>query len=201
MEIKINGVRVRITFLFTALIAFVLSVKAPANVLMTVLSSFLHEIGHLSVMIALGNYPEAVIFELTGINIKRMQSVKISMKNEIFTALGGPAANCIVFLICTFIFCFHKSEIILTVSAVNLILMIFNLLPVKGLDGGMILYFFLFSRFNGIVAEKTLRITSAVFLVLIYLWGFYILFAGGYNFTLLLIAVFLTFSAVSKAEY
>lgn len=201
MRFKIKGVKVEITFLFTALIAFILSLKAPSNVLITILSSLLHEAGHLLMMNAVGSPPEAVRLELTGFNIKRTSSVKISMKNEILIALGGPLINALIFGFGTLLFSFIKNETLLTFSVVNLILMTFNLLPIKRLDGGMLLYFILSRKFDIDISAKILKITSLFFIILIYLWGFYVFSVSRYNMSLLIIAIFLTFSMFGCEEY
>ena len=83
MIFNIFGIKVDITFLFVAFIAFVLSLKLPSNLLITVVSSLIHECGHLIMMLLLGNKPKKVKFELTGINIIRNQEIRVSNKNEI----------------------------------------------------------------------------------------------------------------------
>lgn len=201
MKFKIKGVDFEITFLFVALITFIITMNVPANVLITIFSSLFHEMGHLLTMSAVGNKPKAVRFEITGMNIQRMQSIKISTKNELLIALGGPLANGILFVICCFTICFYKSEFLLTVACVNLILMTFNLLPVKRLDGGMALYFFLSRRFDSEICAKILKITSIIFIMLIYLWGLYVFITSGYNFSVLIIAIFLTLSMFGSNEY
>lgn len=201
MKFNFKGIDVEITFLFVALITFIITMKVPANVIITIFSSLLHETGHLLTMSAVGNKPQAVHFEITGINIKRAQSIKISTKNELFIALGGPFANGVVFIICCFAICFKQSEFLLTVACINLILMTFNLLPVKRLDGGMALYFLLSRRFDAEFCSKILKITSIIFITLIYIWGIYVFISSEYNFSVLIIAIFLTLSMFGGNEY
>ena len=201
MKFKIKGIDFEITFLFVALITFILTLNAPANVLITVASSLIHEMGHLLTMSAVGNKPQCVRFELAGINIKREQSIKISTKNELLIALGGPFANAVIFIICCFIICFYQSEFLMTVACINLILMLFNLLPVKRLDGGMALYFLLSRRFDTEICSKILKITSIVFISAIYIWGIYVFVVNGYNFSVIIIAIFLTLSMFGGNEY
>ena len=69
MAFKIKGITVEITFYFAALIAFMLSMRAPADVLIAVFSSIFHETGHLAAMFWVGNSTQAVRFELIGMNI------------------------------------------------------------------------------------------------------------------------------------
>ena len=201
MAFNICGFKVEITFLFVAFISFVISLDAPTNVLITVLSSMLHEIGHLFTMISLGNKPLKVRFELNGINIIRNQATVISTKNEIFISLGGPLMNALITAVCCIVLPFYNNESVLTFACINLIIMTFNLLPVKKLDGGIILYFLLSMKFEFMICSKILIITSLFFISLIFIWGIYIFVASGYNFSLIVIAVFLLISYFNDNEY
>lgn len=148
-----------------------------------------------------GNKPQSVRFEITGMNIKRRSSMKISTKNELLIALGGPIANGLVLLLAVIFLCFFENERIFIVAGINLILMTFNLLPVKRLDGGMALYYLLSRKFNIDLCEKALKITSIIFIVLIYIWGIYVFVSTNYNISVLIIAIFLTLSMLGSNEY
>ena len=201
MIFNVFGVKVEITFWFVALITFIISLNAPSNVLVTVFSSILHETGHLLIMTSVGNKPQAIRFEITGMNIIRQPDLKISTKNEIFIALGGPLINLICFLISIVILCICENKNILTFGCINLILMIFNLLPINKLDGGLALYYILSQKFDNLTCTKTLKITSVFFIALIYIWGIYAFVSSKYNISLIIIAIFLTLSMFSCNEY
>lgn len=201
MIFNIFGVKVEITFWFVAFVTFIISLNVPSNVIITMLCSLLHEIGHLLSMSSIGNKPQEVRFELTGMNIIRQQDFKISTKNEILIALGGPIINFICFLLSVIILCVYKNENILTFGCINLILMIFNLLPIKKLDGGMALYYILSQKYDNVICAKVLKVTSVFFIVLIYIWGIYAFVSSGYNISLIIIAIFLTLSMFSCNEY
>lgn len=201
MKFRIKGVNVEITFLFTALIAFLITFQVPVNVIITIISSLVHEMGHLAMMCAVNNYPQCVRFELTGINILRQSSVKISTKNELLISLGGPFMNCLIFVIFCLIYCLYQYEILLTIACVNLILMTFNLLPIKRLDGGMALYYILSQKFDNSVCAMVLKITSVIFIIIIYIWGIYVFISNSYNFSVIIIAIFLTISMFGSNEY
>ncbi len=201
MIFNIKGIKIEITFLFVAFISFVILIDVSSNVLITVLSSMLHEIGHLFTMISLGNKPQKVRFELTGINIIRNQEIAISTKNEILISFGGPFVNALMTLASSVILVFFNNEVLLTFACINLILMTFNLLPVKKLDGGRILYFLLSTRLDFTVCSKVLNVTSLCFIFLIFVWGIYIFVASRYNFSLIIIAVFLFISYFNDNEY
>ncbi len=201
MIFNILGIKVEITFWFVALITFIISLNAPSNVLVTVISSLLHETGHLLIMTSVGNKPKAVRFEITGMNIIRQSDFKISTKNEILIALGGPLINFLCFLITVIILCIYSNENILAFGCINLILMIFNLLPIKRLDGGMALYYVLSQKFDNLTCSKILKITSVFFIALIYIWGIYAFISSRYNISLIIIAIFLTLSMLGNNDY
>ena len=201
MVFNIFGIKVEITFWFISLITFIISLNAPSNVLVTVFASLLHEMGHLLVMTSVGNKPQAVRFEITGMNIIRQPNLKISTKNEVLIALGGPFINLICFLLSVITLCICGNENILTFGCINLILMIFNLLPITKLDGGMALYYALSQKYDNVICSKILKITSAFFIILIYLWGIYAFVSSKYNISLIIIAIFLTLSMFSCNEY
>ena len=114
MLFNVFGIQVEITFLFVAFISFVISLKAPSNLIMTITSSMFHELGHLLIMLILDNKPEKLRFELTGINIIRKQDIKISTKNEILISLGGPLINFIIVIICCVFLLYYNNDKILT---------------------------------------------------------------------------------------
>ena len=201
MIFNVFGIKIEITFWFIALITFIVSLNVPSNVLITVFSSLLHETGHLLIMTSVGNKPQAVRFEITGMNIIRQPDLKISTKNEILIALGGPFINLICFLISVVTLCIYNNENILTFGCINLILMIFNLLPIIRLDGGLALYYVLLQKHDNITCSKILKITSVIFITIIYAWGFYVFILSRYNVSLIIIAIFLTLSMFSCNEY
>ncbi len=201
MVFNICNVRVEITFFFVAFLTFVLSLKAPSNVLITILSSLLHEAGHFAVMLVVGNKPKSVKFEMVGMNITRQENVKISIKREIAISLGGPLVNFIIVILSCGVLCFYKSRFILTCACINLILMTFNLLPIKSLDGGATLYFILSQHFESSISRRILKITSTIFIILIYLWAIYVFISTQYNISLIIIAILLTISLFQNNEY
>lgn len=201
MKFKLLNTYFEITFLFVALVAFVIAMNSPFNVLATIASSLLHEMGHLVTMSCLGNKPQCIRFEITGMNIIRQPSIKISSKHEILIALGGPAVNGVVLLATCVSLCFFQSEKLLIISCINLILMTFNLLPVKSLDGGIVFYFLLSKKLNPDFCARILKISSIFFVILIYAWGVFVFASTNYNISVLIIAIFLTLSTVSKNDY
>lgn len=75
---------------------------------------------------------------------------KKPVRDEIIVALAGPISNLLLALAAALIFTLTKSvasaplqSLLLTLGFYNLILMLFNLIPIPPLDGSKILYLFL----------------------------------------------------------
>ncbi len=201
MTFKLWGVKFEITFFFVAFITFIISLKAPANLIITIASSMLHETGHLSMMILVGERPKKIKLELVGMNIIREKNFKISAKKEMVISLGGPIMNFVIIIISCMVLCFYENYTVMTCACINLILMIFNLLPIKSLDGGATLYFLLSQYFEAHFCRKILKIISIVCIAIIYIWAIYVFVVSQYNFSLIIIAIFLTISLFQNNDY
>lgn len=199
MRFKVCGVPVCVTWHFLALITFMLSLHTE-NVLYAVLFSLFHEVGHIAAMTALGNAPLSVSLELTGINIRRRQETGISLIQEIIIALAGPFVNLILFVFLILIYLQNGNIKCFNASCVNLILMTFNLLPIKGLDGGKVIYYLISKTFDFKIAKTVLICTSVIFICLLIFYGGYLLLTTRRNFTMLIIALMLSLSVFSKEE-
>lgn len=201
MSVRLFGIKFTVTFYFAALITFMLSLNAPITVIYAVVFSVIHELGHLSAMVLLNNKPQAVIFEITGMNILRTENYRTSIKNEIVIALAGPFMNFLCFVFFCFMYASSNNRQLMIIACINLVLMVFNLLPIKRLDGGMALYFALSKFFSVKCCSLILLGFSCVFIALIYLWGIYVFISTHYNFSVLIIAFFLTLSMFGSNEY
>jgi len=186
MKFKTENISVNISFYFAAVLTLSLLLDKTNISFYSILSALLHETGHMLCLFFLKAKPKEIKFGLFGMRIVRGNKT-LSYKSEVITALSGPLVNIILFAV------FLYPQKTLMFSAVNLALGLFNLLPVKPMDGGEALYYFLCSFCE---ENRIKRITDATtFLTVIFLTaaGVMVFVKSGYNFMLLAVSVYIVF--------
>ncbi len=131
-------------FIFIILFFLTRQIETYATIM---IFAIIHELGHLIAGLILGMKPEKLEIMPYGLSIsfklmlndynKKVNQInKIEIK-KIIVALAGPLTNLIIILIV----CSIKQNIISNVNIIysNILLIIFNLLPMYPLDGGRIL--------------------------------------------------------------
>ena len=73
-----------------------------------------------------------------------------------------------------------------------------HVLPAVPLDGGTALYCLLCGTFSEKTAERTITVSSVLLALTLGTLGFSVLISTGYNFTLLLLAVYILFYLILK---
>ena len=147
MQIKIN------LKIFLFLIIFIITGQIKIYALL-MLFAFIHELGHIAMGIILGFKPESISIIPTGFSVQfkaeiENYNVKIKCANlltvkKILIVIAGPLVNAII-VICTMIYYKVTGNVYIFDIQLNLIIysniliFIFNLIPIYPLDGGRIL--------------------------------------------------------------
>ncbi len=147
-----------------------------------VLAALAHEIGHLLVMVILGEQPQSIVFGSFGIRMERKPGTRLAYQKEIWIFAAGPAVN----LLTALLFFSHPS-----VCRVHLLLGLFNLLPVSVLDGGQILRCILQQKMEMARADFWRKVVSLCCGTALILLAFAIFWVSGYNASLLSTSVYL----------
>lgn len=189
-------------FIFLILFYFTKQIEIYAYIMIFAL---IHELGHLIAGLLMGMKPEKIELMPFGVSIsfkikveeynKKIKKGNILELKKIIVALAGPITNLIIiFLIDQLNINILKS---LTIIYTNLIIMIFNLLPIYPLDGGRILKGFLHINFGKRKSEKYINIISKITLIIITsITSIVILYI--HNISIVLINIYLLFLVIKE---
>ena len=159
-------------FLFLLLFYFT---KQIETYVMIIVFAMIHELGHLIAGLAMGMRPEKMELKPYGVSI----SFKLTTKDynqkiikgnllevkKIFVALAGPLTNLLIIFIAINVKIDLFSNLMIIYA--NLLLILFNLLPIYPLDGGRILKGILHIFFGKRNSEKYMNIFSFFVLILV----------------------------------
>ncbi len=189
MSFRIFGTKIYISFLFSAFICIMLLFDKTGLILPTLLSAFIHELGHLFAMWLCNCPPKEIKFIPASMQIIR--SFPQRPNGELIIALFGPLCNLLLFCVFYFNFLSTNESFALQFALLNLIIGIFNLLPLKGLDGGTVLELLL-SKFLS-VNKATLIIKAITFItaLLILLAAVYLTINHKLNLSAYIISLYL----------
>lgn len=124
--------RVQVTSGFLLLMAWLNYLDRSFVIPLAVLACGAHELGHLLVIHSLGGIVKQI--RLTAIGAELVLAEPLGYWQEGLTALAGPGVN----LLLALAFCGFEGGV--TFAGINLVLALFNLLPVRQMDGGRALY-------------------------------------------------------------
>lgn len=196
MKIKFWGTDIYVSFLFCAVLCFMLATDRTGLAIPTLFAVFIHETGHLLAMWATDCQPKSIRLIPASVQIVRDFSTKKSGETAI--TVCGPVANLVLFGTLTANFFLFKNEQTLVFALLNLIIAFFNLLPISGLDGGILLTSAI-AHFTDInKAERTVNIITAFFAVAVFLFGVYLYVKGNLNLSVFIVALYLGVCSLIK---
>ncbi len=157
-----------------------------ADTLPVLLAVLLHEIGHLIACRLLGVRVHTLRPTAAGAVIG-YDAASLSYPREIAAAFAGPLVNFLSFFLV--LGCHGRTAVLFGITSLTLAL--FNLLPHKRLDGGVILSAILSCRFGADTAARFVHILSGVLTVLLWMTAAAVQMRCGGNLSLLLVSVYL----------
>lgn len=189
MKIKLFGTEIYVSFLFCAVLCFMLVIDRTGLIIPTLFAVFIHETGHLLAMWAADCQPRAIRLIPTSVQIVRGLSPK--KHGEAAITICGPIANLVIFASLLANYLVFESLQSLKFAILNLVIAIFNLLPVQGLDGGTLLTLFIAKFTNIYKAESIVRIITVIFAFVVFLLGVYLWVSGTVNISVFIVAIYL----------
>ena len=196
MKFKLFDTEIYISFLFAATVTIMLLTDKTGYMLPALFAIIMHETGHLFVMWLLECSPKRI--KLIPASVQITAPFGKRYRNDILIAVSGPAVNIILFLTLYFNFLAFGNKITLYFSLLNLVIGLFNLLPVKGLDGGTIL-FCLLEKFRGPdKAAFTLKIITLGLAVFVIITAVTLTLRGKFNLSVFIMGIYLFIMALLK---
>lgn len=130
--------RIRITYPFMVLAAIFVVADSQNKLIMTLMAMLIHETGHIVGMISKNIPFETITIGITGANIVYGSNKLTSYTDDIFIAAMGSCFNFLAVLIGIAVenVCGYDMNYLI---GVNILLGIFNIIPVIPLDGGRII--------------------------------------------------------------
>lgn len=198
MKLHCGRCRVQMTVPFFALVAFLLLADPSGTAACGILAALLHELGHLCAMHLERRPVEAVRLTAFGAEI-RAQACEGAYWRDACVFLAGPAVNLALFAVLSVhAEAFAQLQMLHAFAAANGLLGICNLLPVEPLDGGQALFCALQVKLPRAKVVRVVQVTSFLTIVPLAVVGLLTLFHSRWNFTWLLMAVYLLFLLMCK---
>ena len=195
MRFKLLGTEFYISFFFAAVITAMIAFDRTGYILPLLFAVLMHEGGHLAAMWILDCAPKRV--RLVPASVEITAKMTVSHKNEIAVALCGPLVNIILFITFGLNYLVYKRSLSLICCLINLLIAAFNLLPVRGLDGGTVL-FTLISRKNPEKAGLVMRIINLSLAAVFIVTAVCLCFKGRFNISLFITGLYLIVTGTLK---
>ncbi len=160
MQIKVN---LQI-FLFIIIFALTHQIEIYGWIM---LFAFIHELGHMIAGILLKLKPKSLNFMPLGISVifETYEYKKLIEIKKILIAIAGPLTNLIICLVIAFLQIDVRTKELIIYS--NILIALFNLIPLYPLDGGRILKGIIRLKYKGIKADKIVNRFSNILIIIL----------------------------------
>lgn len=190
-----GGIPVRVSFWFPVMLMTMLAWGEENITLHCLAASLLHECGHFAMMLWVRDRPDRVCLGVFGVRVERKRESAIGYTAQAAISFAGPLTN----LFCAAVlYGLHGGG---DGVWIHTALGLFNLLPIEGLDGGEGVYRLLCCFCRETTAHAVARVLSVALLLPLTSMGFYLLFQGGGNPSLLILSVYLIFLLIFKEKH
>ena len=191
MTFDIKGVKYRLTFSFFALLCLTFLMTEGSTSAVCILSSFLHEAGHLIPLYIYKCPPQRVVLAAFGIRIDRTDGAVLSYKKEAAVAIGGIAVNILLSAAGFALWSFSHSETAFTFMFVNIFIGVLNSIPVSVLDLGRFLRYILLVRYDEERVNRSLDKISVISVISVTAFTVLYTVLLGVNLSLIAVSLYL----------
>lgn len=196
MKFKLFGTEIYISFLFCAVITLMLLTDKTGYMIPTLFAILMHEMGHLFMMWVVDSAPKRI--KLIPASIQITTPFQKRYRNDMLISLAGPLVNIVLFLTLYFNFLTFRNQTTLYFALLNLVVALFNLLPVKGLDGGTILYCILSKYKDSNRASIILKYITLAASAVIIVTAITLSIRGNINISFYIVGIYLLIASLVK---
>ena len=196
MRFKLFGTEIYISFLFTAVITLMILFDRTGMAVPTICAVILHETAHLFAMWALECAPKKI--RLIPASVQITASFTKQYRNDIIIAVCGPLANLILFLTLYTNYLAYGNTTSLYYALTNLLIAVFNSIPVTGLDGGTVLYCLIAKKHSVRTAQTVLKLITLLIAATAIATAIILTLKGKLNITLYIIGIYLIVMCIIK---
>ena len=184
----------QISLPFAAWITLWLYFDKSGGAVYSLSAALFHECGHLFALLLCGEKPRRLLVSFFGMRLERTEQTALSYEREALLYAAGPAANLILCL--PFAGLSVRFPFLLRGVQANAILCLFNLLPLRPMDGGQVLYALLCRRTTPQRASELCKKTAACGAVPLAALSLYACIRHGWNYSLVLSSLYVLFVVV-----
>ena len=190
MRFRLFGTEIYVSFLFFAIITVMLASDRTGLCLPTVCAAAFHEAGHLFAMWICDCQPKSI--RLVPASVSIISGFPRKKYGELFIALAGPLFNIALFASLFINYKLTVSNISFEYGIINLIIAAFNLLPVKGLDGGTVTTVLIEKGTKSREkAESVTKIVSVLTGLIILFFGVFLILRGKINVSVIIMGIYI----------
>lgn len=168
------------------LLAVFVAVSSPLLLAALLTAALCHELGHYALLRAFGAEVNTVYISAFGAELRLSDRPCLSYGQEMLAVAAGPAAN--LLFSAGLSWCGMQKPVLFVFAGAQLVLAIFNLLPVRPLDGGALVWLFLAWWIDPFAADRGARWIGGAVVAALLLFSLWLLMKGGNPFLLLGIA-------------
>ncbi len=198
MRLSIGGTEIRINITAVIMPAFMLVAGLMTEYAAAFFSMLMHELSHLAAARICGIRSCAFSISILGFSAD-IQDGSCSRRERLFIYAAGPVFNLLVFSAAAVSgrILPGDQEFLRLLSAANLILALFNLLPVLPLDGGRFVLGLLAEGTGLMAAGRILHRLALFFSVSIIFIGAYQLYISSFNISLIVIGLYIMTTSIT----
>ena len=197
MKLRILKTEITISYLIICVASICIIAGIFDSFLYCLFAIIIHESGHIILMCIFGYAPEKIKISLFEISISDRKRQERSFIQNFLIIFFGPFSNFICFILFYLLYLIGN-DFFLYPAAANLSVGLFNVLPVMSLDGGHLLYLVLCKFFSESISQRVVNVITFIIIFPLAFFGFVLLFNSKYNFSLLIVCIYLVLSLLCR---